>query len=141
MSRKERKGRGSEVLPAIAAPERKVPRRLRVEGEILEQVSLGVIGLEDPRLAGVTVTRVQMTDDLRLAKVYVHSADPAANTDERRQRDILKGLSSASHRLRRVLGDTLELRFVPELRFFYDSGMDHARRIEELLAEIREEGR
>jgi ribosome-binding factor A len=139
---KDRKGRrGSDVLPTTAEPERKVPRRLRVEGEIFEQMSLAVIGLEDPRLLGVTVTRVQMTDDLRLARVYVHCTGSGADADEARQRAILKGLSSAANRLRRVLGMTLDLRYVPDLRFFYDTGVDHARRIDELLAEIRDEER
>jgi ribosome-binding factor A len=139
MNRKDRKGRGGEVLPAIAEPERKVPRRLRVEGEIFEQMSLAVLALEDPRLASVAVTRVQMTDDLRLARVYVHSGGSEPEADERRQREILKGLSSAGQRLRRTLGATLDLRYVPDLRFFYDTGVDHQRRIDELLAEIREQ--
>ena len=136
--RKPRKG--ADLLPAIAEPERKVPRRLRVEGEIFEQLSLAVMSLEDPRLVGVTVTRIQMTDDLRMAKVYVHAAGDDSGLEETRRRAILKGLSSASNRLRRVLGATLDLRYVPDLRFYYDSGLDHARRIEELLAEIQEDG-
>ncbi|MBM4360686.1 MAG: 30S ribosome-binding factor RbfA [Deltaproteobacteria bacterium] len=135
---KDRKARRGDILPATAEPERKVPRRLRVEGEIFEQMSLAVIGLEDPRLAGITVTRVQMTDDLRLARVYVHCTGSGADADEARRRAIVKALESASNRLRRLLGATLDLRYVPELRFFYDSGVDHARRIDELLAEIKE---
>ncbi len=139
MNPKDRKGRGGEILPAIAEPERKVPRRLRVEGEIYAQISLAVIALEDSRLSGVTVTRVQMTDDLRLVRVYAHATGLEPNVDLPRQREILKGLSSAANRLRRVLGTTLELRYVPDLRFFYDTGVDHARRIDELLSEIREQ--
>jgi ribosome-binding factor A len=135
--KRERRGKQSDVLPATAEPERKVPRRLRVESEIFEQLSLAVLELEDPRLAGVSVSRVQMTDDLRLVRVYVRSVGLGTNADESKQRSILKGLSSASGRLRRSLGATLDLRYVPDLRFFYDTGVDHARRIDELLNEIR----
>ncbi len=138
MNRKERKGRGGEVLPAIAEPEQKVPRRLRVEGEIFAHMAQAVLGLEDPRLTSVTVTRVQMTDDLRLARIYVHVAGLEGDADLPRQRVILRGLSSAGNRLRRALGSTLDLRYVPDLRFFYDTGVDHARRIDVLLAQIKD---
>lgn len=133
----KRRSKQSDVLPLTAEPERKVPRRLRVESEIFEHLSLAVLELEDPRLSGVAVSRVQMTDDLRLVRIYVRSVGLGANADEARQRSILKGLSSASGRLRRSLGATLDLRYVPDMRFFYDTGVDHARRIDELLDEIR----
>ena len=135
--KRDRKGRHSDVLPATAEPERKVPRRLRVESEIFEHLSVAVLELEDPRVSGVAVTRVQMTDDLRLVRVFVHAVGLGANADEIKQRSILKGLSSAGGRLRRSLGANLELRYVPDLRFFYDTGVDHARRIDELLHELR----
>ncbi len=139
MNRRDRKARGGEVLPAIAEPEAKVPRRLRVEGEILQYLSLAIRELEDPRLQGVSVTRVQMTDDLQLVRVFVHAVVLGAEPDQTRQREILRGLRSASGRLRRQMGQNLALRYVPDLRYFYDSGFDHARRVDELLAEIREE--
>ncbi len=142
MSRRDRRPKGAAkgdavVLPAVAEPEKKVPRRLRVEGEIFEHLSLAVLDLRDPRLGGVSVTRVQMTDDLQLVRVYVHTH---GEVTVERQREILRGLRSASGRLRRSMGQVLELRLVPELRYFYDAGVDHARRVDELLAEIRDEG-
>jgi ribosome-binding factor A len=95
-----------------------------------------VLDLEDPRLAGVSVSRVQMTDDLQLVRVFVHKHGEIPLDG---QRAILRGLRSASGRLRRSMGQVLDLRYVPELKFFYDAGMDHARRVDELLAEIRDE--
>lgn len=141
MKRKDRKDRSSDVLPLLAEPERKVPRRLRVEGELFEHLAVAVLELEDPRLGSIGVTRVRMTDDLRLVTVYVHATGLGAEPTEQRQREILRGLSSAKNRLRKGLGENLDLRFVPELRFHYDAGVDHARRIEELLSEIhRDQG-
>jgi ribosome-binding factor A len=135
--KREQRRSARDVLPAIAEPERKVPRRLRVEGELFEQLSLAVLSLEDPRVSAVSVTRVQMTDDLQLVRVFVHLL--GSDADEPRQREILRGLRSASGRLRRMVGETLELRYVPELRFFYDTGVDNARRVEELLDEVKRE--
>jgi ribosome-binding factor A len=89
------------------------------------------------RLAGVLVSRVELTDDLQSAKVHVRhefGADDAAS-----RRALLKGLQAASGRLRRDVARTMGLRVVPTLRFFYDESPDAERRIEELLREIKDE--
>ncbi len=141
MSRRPtRKSRGGPVLPEIAAPEPRVPRRLKVETELVQHLLAALRKLEDPRLAAVVVTRVQMTDDLQLARVFVHFATSVGSKPSRDRRSVMRGLSAASGRLRRAVGQGLALRYTPQLRFVFDDGVDAARRVDELLEQIRHEG-
>jgi ribosome-binding factor A len=87
--------------------------------------------VRDPRVAGVIVSDVRVTPDLKLARVYVRHL--AVDPDER---GIMAGLTRASPFLRAKLGERLELRWVPELRFEYDRLVDDAARIERLLDEV-----
>lgn len=86
--------------------------------------------LRDPRLRGVQVSAVRMTPDLRTARVFVRTlagaeAAPAA----------LAAFEHATPFIRSCLARTLGLRYVPELRFEYDTVMDRAARLEAALAE------
>ncbi len=97
--------------------------------------------LGDPRLATVMISRVVMTDDLRLARVYwrsMASASPGFDLAAKRA-EIEKGLERASGKLRHAATTTLGLRFSPELRFAYDEGQDARDRIEILLDQVRRE--
>ena len=110
-----------------------VKRSVRVAERLRQEVALGLRGLRDPRIAGAFVTRVELTDDLQLARVHVrleHDADAQA------KKKLLMGLGAATSRLRRDAGRALGLRYTPDLRFFYDDGQDAAARVEELLREI-----
>lgn len=86
--------------------------------------------LKDPRLGFITVTRVELTSDLRYARVYVgilgEGADGGAS---------LGVLKKASGFVRREIGRRLRVRFAPEIDFRYDRGLDATDRIAELLAE------
>ena len=88
--------------------------------------------VRDPRVAGVTVTGARTSPDLDLARVFVR-----LSPDEREARDQLEGLVAASPFLRTILGRSLRLRRVPELRFVQDSTQESAARIEELLRSVR----
>jgi ribosome-binding factor A len=89
-------------------------------------------GAKDPRIVGfVTVTGVDVTHDLRHAKVYVS----VMATDEERQR-TLEGLASLAPHLRSRLARSLALRFAPELDFRHDPSVERAARIETLLAQV-----
>ncbi|MET0413359.1 MAG: 30S ribosome-binding factor RbfA [Polyangiaceae bacterium] len=94
--------------------------------------------LQDPRLAGLLVTRVEIGADLALARVFVRTLAGAA--DAATQKRIEAAANGAAPLLRVGLGEQLALRRVPELRFNYDKGQDAVDRIEELLGEIRSEG-
>ena len=113
-----------------------VKRATRVAERLREDLANLLRGLRDPRLDGVLVSRVEITDDLQSAKVFVRHEFGAE--DEPMRRNILKGMQAASGRLRRDVGRTMGLRVVPALRFFYDEGPDAQRRIEELLREIKD---
>jgi ribosome-binding factor A len=113
-----------------------VKRATRVAERLREDLAGMMRGLRDPRLDGVLVSRVEITDDLQSAKVFVRHEHGAE--DEPMRRKILKGMDAASGRLRRDIGRTMGLRVVPTLRFFYDDGPDAQRRIEELLREIKD---
>jgi ribosome-binding factor A len=91
----------------------------------------------DPRLSGLIVTGVDVTDDLGLARVHVRLL--AGDTDPARRGAALKALARVAARLRRGLAPRLGLRRVPELSFDYDTGPDHTQRVEELLHEIEKE--
>ena len=82
----------------------------------------------DPRLRDVTVTEVRMSPDLRVARVYVRTlATTAAHAD------TLRALGRASAFFRSQVGRPLGLRVTPELRFEYDTTLDTARRVDDLL--------
>ena len=142
MSRRRRgSGRGgkpspaADLLPDIAVPDPAVPRRLRVERDIHEQLATALRQMRDPRLSAVSITRVQLTDDLQFARVFVRLG-VAAEVDSK---ELMRGLRSAGGRLRTHVSSKLALRRTPVLRFIYDTGVDAAERVEELLAEIRDE--
>ncbi|HTV19546.1 MAG TPA: 30S ribosome-binding factor RbfA [Polyangiaceae bacterium] len=92
----------------------------------------------DPRLAGLMVTRVEVSADLSTARVHVRPAVPSA--DPAARREIEKAANRAAHTLRRALGAQLGLKKTPALTFFYDAGQDAIDRVEALLGEIEREG-
>jgi ribosome-binding factor A len=89
---------------------------------------------KDPRIVGlVTVTGVEVTRDLRNAKVFVS----VLGTDAER-RTTLEGLASLAGHLRARIGRALELRAAPEIIFKNDESVARAARIETLLAQIKD---
>jgi ribosome-binding factor A len=112
---------------------RDVKRATRVSGRIREELSLLLRGLRDPRIAGVLVSRVEVTDDLSFVRVYVRRD---LGADEREQRQLVRALESASGKLRGELTRAVGLRSAPGLRFVYDEGLDAQSRVEEILREI-----
>ena len=114
-----------------------IKRAVRVGGRVQQELATLVRGLRDPRVDGVAVTRVEMTDDLSLARVYVRRE--LGSHDDRDRRAVLKGLEAASGKLRRDVARGVALRYTPNLRFFYDEGLEAASRVEEILREIEQE--
>ena len=102
----------------------------RINDEIQRELAAQIRSLKDPRVSGtgmVSITRVDTTNDLRYARVYVS----VLNKDQ--EKDVLKGLKSASGFLRRELGHALQLRYTPELQFTGDDSIEHGAHILELL--------
>lgn len=99
---------------------------------ILEEVSdLTTREIRDPRIGFITFTRVDMSDDLRYAKVYV-SVIGSPPEKER----TLQGLSSATGYIRRHLGKALHLRYTPDLTFLLDESLEHGAKIAQLLRQL-----
>ncbi|PIQ81660.1 MAG: ribosome-binding factor A [Candidatus Omnitrophica bacterium CG11_big_fil_rev_8_21_14_0_20_64_10] len=90
--------------------------------------------LKDPRVGFVTVTRVDVTPDLRQAHIYF------SVIGEKTLRETEAGLKSAAGFVRTELGRRLRLRVTPELFFKYDKTIEQNIRMSKLLDEIREEG-
>jgi ribosome-binding factor A len=91
-------------------------------------------GAKDPRLVGlVTVTAVDVSQDLRQAKIFVS----VLGTDTERAATF-EALTSLAGHLRSRLARSLQLRLVPEIAFKLDESVARAARIESLLAQVRE---
>jgi ribosome-binding factor A len=106
----------------------------RVAEAIREEVA-GFLadGVKDPRVRGlVTVTGVDLTRDLRHAKIFVSIMGSEAERTE-----TLEGLSAVAAHLRGRVGRALRLRVAPDISFRSDPSVAHAARIESLLEEVR----
>ncbi len=84
--------------------------------------------IRDPRLRSVTITEVDVSPDLRLAKVYFSTAG-----DEQAVADAEAGFQKAKAFIKRHLAGSLGLRYMPEIRFYYDTSLDYGARIENIL--------
>jgi ribosome-binding factor A len=108
----------------------KVAEALR--GELMTLLLSG--DLHDPGASQATISAVKVTDDLRLAKVYVRTLD--LESTPKAQKQVVDALYRAKGFLRRELAQRLQLRYAPDLRFFYDESIDRGREIEAVLREI-----
>jgi ribosome-binding factor A len=84
--------------------------------------------VDDPRVKAVVVIQVDVSPDLRLARVYYYAIKKTVDREA-----LQKGLESAASFLRREIGKQLELRYTPRFEFCYDETLDTARRIDDLL--------
>lgn len=112
-----------------AASGRDAGRRERVAERVRQEVA-GILrfDLADPRVARATVTRVEMSRDLGLARVYV-----SVLGDEKQQAETLSTLRRAGGRVRSLLGGRVRLRATPEVRFVFDPSVEFGIRLEEIL--------
>lgn len=111
---------------------RKTRRTSRV-GESVRDALVEVFrhDLKDARLAMVSITDVEVSPDLHLARVFLSGL----KEDETQQ--IVKDLHAQRGRIRHFLGQKVRLRFTPELDFRYDDTSARAGRIEELLRDVK----
>ena len=110
-------------------------RQDRVAESIREQVATFLAeSAKDPRITGmVTVTGVEVTRDLRQARVFV-----SIMGEESARASTLEGLRSLAGHLRSRQGRSLRIHSAPELDFRLDPSIAHAARIETLLAQIKD---
>lgn len=111
-------------------------RLKRISEEIKKIVSdLLREGLKDPRISALTsITDVEVTKDLRYAKIYVSIL---GNESEREA--TLEGLKNATSFIRREIGNKLKIRYTPEPIFYLDKSIERGVYISQLLNKIKQE--
>ncbi|MGH7236255.1 MAG: 30S ribosome-binding factor RbfA [Nitrospiraceae bacterium] len=110
-------------------------RAMRVADQIrMEVAEIIMHKTKDPRVSDVTVTDVELTNDLRLARVYVTTLQ-----DGQAEADAFEGLAKASGFIRAELGRRLHLRYTPELIFQKDLSGPQGDRIRSLLEQVKAE--
>lgn len=105
-------------------------------GRVNEQIKreIGLIlqrELGDPRLQFVTITGVEVSRDLRTAKVYFSALGDKPAAEAARQ-----ALKSATGIIRRCVGENVKMRYTPEFHFFHDRSVELSARVEQTLMEI-----
>jgi len=95
-------------------------RAHRLEEELMQELAKIILEkVQDPRLELVTISGVRLNKDYSVAEVlYTHSAM------EERSQEVQEGLESANGYIRKLLGNKLKLRYVPELRFRWDKFLE-----------------
>lgn len=88
---------------------------------------------KDPRIGFVTITAVEVTNDLSFAKIYL-----SVLGDEQQRENTLKALERGAGFIRQELGKRIRLRKIPELVFKFDTSIEYGSRIEGLLEKIHE---
>ncbi len=108
---------------------REFKRHQRLGNEVLRTLSeLLRFETKDPRLQRISLTAVDLSRDLSVARVYFSLLDPDESPEP-----VLEGLERASGYLRSKLGRSLNVRHVPELRFAHDDSAEHGARLSELI--------
>jgi ribosome-binding factor A len=107
-------------------------RSTRVADLIQKEISeILMRSIKDPRIGFVTITRVQVTEDCRSAKIYFS----IMGTQEERKLS-LDGLDSAKGFIRKELGKRISLRYTPEIMFQFDPSIEYAIHIEEVIQRL-----
>lgn len=106
----------------------KVNSQMKREISLIIQRELG-----DPRLQFVTITHVEVSPDLRNAKVHYSFLGDVKSVD-----DIQKGLDGARGMIRKLVGQQMKIRYNPELSFHFDRSIEESLRIEKTLKEIED---
>lgn len=104
----------------------------QIRQELSELLSRGAV--HDPGIGFITLTRVKVSPDLQMARVYYTTLG-----DDAARRETARALERATGFVRRHLGDRLRLRRVPELQFQFDESVGHQDRVEQILRELHEE--
>jgi ribosome-binding factor A len=107
-------------------------RVLKAAEAIREVVSMTILTeLRDPRISDVTVTAVEVSPDMRQAKVYV-----SVMGDEAKQKLTLHGLQNASGFLQAKIARRIDTRYTPRLRFVLDQGVKRSIEVSRILEEV-----
>lgn len=108
--------------------------RVEKAAEVLKKEVSNIIHdeLNDPRLGFVTITRVELSRDLRCAKIFF-----SVLGKEEEYQKTKAALDSGIGFIRRLIAERVKLQFVPEIAFKDDRSIEHSIKIEEILREIK----
>jgi ribosome-binding factor A len=107
-------------------------RVLKIAEAVREVVSMAILTeLRDPRVRDVTVTYVEVSPDLRQAKVHV-----SVMGDDTRQNLSLRGLQNSAGFLQQKVAKRIDTRYTPKLKFVLDQGVKHSIEVSQLLSQL-----
>lgn len=111
------------------------PRPEKVQEALRQEVSKIVqMELKDPRLGFLTITKVDLTRDLRYARIYF-----SVLGDEKAKKNALYGLRSAKGFIKNLISEKVKLKFMPEIEFKIDDTLEHTQKIFNLIDKIKKE--
>lgn len=111
-------------------------RSTRLAETLKQEISLVLLqNAKDPRLQSLFIRRVEVTDDLRNARIYFSFGYGVTKPKEELQ-SVLKGLEKAKGFFRKKIAENIELRVVPDLDFFFDTSLEEKDRMESLFEQI-----
>ncbi len=124
-----------ETLDSIGLGRTTVKRAVKVADVIKNELSILLVSkVRDQKLSDVSISRVEVTDDLKLARIFYTIFEGAKNRGQ-----VQKSLDKAKGFMRSHLAKTMNMRYTPELQFRYDDKADKVRELEELFQEISDE--
>jgi ribosome-binding factor A len=109
-------------------------RKDKLESLIQESLSsIFLLKLKDPAFSLVTVTKVRLSPDLKIAKIYISVFDKTKREVVVEKLDEIKGF------IRSELAQRVKIRFVPEVHFYIDDTLDYVEKMENLFRKIHKE--
>lgn len=107
-------------------------RTLKAASAIREVVSMAILTrLRDPRVRDVTVTKVEVAGDMRMAKIFV-----SIMGEEKKQQQCLNGLRRSAGFLQSCIKDRIDTRYIPKLEFEVDKGVKQSLEVSRILQEV-----
>ena len=105
-------------------------------GEQMKKEIMDIVNNKDPRVGFITITDVDLTNDLSQAKVYL-----TVLGSEKEVNDTFKALDKAKGFIKSELGSRMRLRIVPELFFEYDESIEYGNKIEKMIQDLHKQDR
>ena len=107
----------------------------RVQEAMRQEISKIVQGeMKDPRIGFITITKVDLTKDLRYARVYFSILG-----EDKDKKLALRGLNNAKGYIKGLVADRIKLRYMPEIAFAIDESLEHTKHIYDILDHIKKE--
>ena len=110
-------------------------RAVRVGDQILKEIAILLLNrVKDPRVQDVTMTGIDLSNDLKLARVYFSVMGDKSDIER-----ALAGLNSAKGFIKREIGLRMQLRYVPEIKFLHDASLESGSHLDRIFKEIQKD--